>query len=429
MAQPSGRPPSCTVFVGNIPYDVTDQMLLEIFQEVGSVKSLRLVSDKDTGKPKGYGFCEYYDQATAESAVRNLNGHEISGRSLRVDFAEDHTTERKDFRERDRDRDFRERDRDRRDRDQGRGPTAPGIAPGMRPVGSTASTSASAVMAAILGAPALIGAAQDKINAVIASMPPMQLFEIMAKMKALVQQNPTAARQVLVQSPQLTRALFQVQITLGMVKPPPAGQPAAQPPGPAAAGPGPAAGAPVAGGPAAPPPQPGPVPPHALPSHQPAVVIPAGPPGAPAPHFQPPVVVPTQYPAPAPAVFGAGVVPPGAAAAVPGLLAGQQPQMVVMGPGGVPQPIIIAPSAQAPAMVVNPGAPAPVAQPPAVRPAGMQIAPAPAAPAQAALPVQQQELLNQLLRMTPKELDSLPPDQRAHAMTIIQMMRGAAAAK
>lgn len=47
----------------------------------------RLVYDRETGKPKGYGFCEYKDQETALSAMRNLNGCEISGRSLRVDNA------------------------------------------------------------------------------------------------------------------------------------------------------------------------------------------------------------------------------------------------------------------------------------------------------------------------------------------------------
>ena len=45
--------------------------------------------DKDSGKPKGYGFCEFFDRHCAESAVRNLAGHEIGGRSLRVDFAEE----------------------------------------------------------------------------------------------------------------------------------------------------------------------------------------------------------------------------------------------------------------------------------------------------------------------------------------------------
>ena len=48
-----------------------------------------MVFDKDTGKPKGYGFCEFFDVHTAESAVRNLNGHDLNGRSLRVDFADE----------------------------------------------------------------------------------------------------------------------------------------------------------------------------------------------------------------------------------------------------------------------------------------------------------------------------------------------------
>jgi len=45
------------------------------------------VYDRETGKPKGYGFCEYKDQETALSAMRNLNGYEIGGRTLRVDNA------------------------------------------------------------------------------------------------------------------------------------------------------------------------------------------------------------------------------------------------------------------------------------------------------------------------------------------------------
>lgn len=63
-------------------------MLKEIFSEAGSVINFRLVTDRETGKPKGYGFCEYADGATALSAMRNLNGYDINGRNLRVDFAD-----------------------------------------------------------------------------------------------------------------------------------------------------------------------------------------------------------------------------------------------------------------------------------------------------------------------------------------------------
>lgn len=73
--------------VGNIPYEATEEKLKDIFSEVGPVLSFKLVFDRETGKPKGYGFCEYKDQETALSAMRNLNGYEIGGRSLRVDNA------------------------------------------------------------------------------------------------------------------------------------------------------------------------------------------------------------------------------------------------------------------------------------------------------------------------------------------------------
>merc|ERR1719376_1324778 len=76
-----------SVFVGNIPYEATDEQLKSIFQQAGEVRSFRLVTDRETGKPKGYGFAEYNDKQTAMSAMRNLNGKEIFGRSLRVDHA------------------------------------------------------------------------------------------------------------------------------------------------------------------------------------------------------------------------------------------------------------------------------------------------------------------------------------------------------
>lgn len=47
--------------------------------------SCRLVTDKETGRQKGFGFCEYFDKDTAQSAIRNLGGHEVNGRHLRVD--------------------------------------------------------------------------------------------------------------------------------------------------------------------------------------------------------------------------------------------------------------------------------------------------------------------------------------------------------
>jgi len=79
---------SCSVFVGNIPYDVHEDQLREIFQTVGPVVTFRLMYDKNTRQPKGYGFCEYKDPETAYAAMRNLNNVECGGRPLRVDWAD-----------------------------------------------------------------------------------------------------------------------------------------------------------------------------------------------------------------------------------------------------------------------------------------------------------------------------------------------------
>lgn len=88
MGKGGGRPGVVPVFVGNIGFDISEDQIRDIFQEVGPVVAVRFVVAKDTGKAKGYGFVEFPDLATAESAVRNLNGRDLAGRQLRVDFAE-----------------------------------------------------------------------------------------------------------------------------------------------------------------------------------------------------------------------------------------------------------------------------------------------------------------------------------------------------
>lgn len=79
---------NCSVFVGNIPYEATEDELKAIFARVGPVVSLRLMYDKDTRQPKGFGFIEYRDIETAYSCMRNLNDVEYGGRPMRVDWAD-----------------------------------------------------------------------------------------------------------------------------------------------------------------------------------------------------------------------------------------------------------------------------------------------------------------------------------------------------
>mmetsp|Transcript_8838 Transcript_8838/g.9353 ORF Transcript_8838/g.9353 Transcript_8838/m.9353 type:complete len:250 (+) Transcript_8838:33-782(+) len=75
------------VFVGNLSYNTTAESLQEIFNKVGTVANVRIVTDRDTGRPRGFAFIEYDDAATALSAIRNLDGYDLNGRKLRVSYS------------------------------------------------------------------------------------------------------------------------------------------------------------------------------------------------------------------------------------------------------------------------------------------------------------------------------------------------------
>lgn len=134
--------------------------------------------DRESGKPKGYGFCEYKDQETALSAMRNLNGFEIGGRTLRVDNA---CTEKSRME-----------------------------------------------MAALLSGPQVENPygehcdaemAPEIISKTVASLPPEQMYELMKQMKECIQNNPNEARQMLLQNPQLAYALLQAQVVMRILDP------------------------------------------------------------------------------------------------------------------------------------------------------------------------------------------------------------------
>jgi cleavage stimulation factor subunit 2 len=74
-------------FVGNLSYNTTEESLKEVFSRVGEVINIRICTDRETGRPKGYAFIEYADAATALSAIRNLDGADFNSRKLRVSYS------------------------------------------------------------------------------------------------------------------------------------------------------------------------------------------------------------------------------------------------------------------------------------------------------------------------------------------------------
>ncbi|PPQ65972.1 hypothetical protein CVT24_011189 [Panaeolus cyanescens] len=288
--------------VGNVPYNMGEEQLIEVFKTVGQVVGFRLVFDRDTGKPKGYGFCEFADHETAASAVRNLNNTDVGGRPLRIDladsdpFLEGKTTVRGEL------------------LDGGfPGPSEP------RSRGNRHRGDPDDFLAHVPpGIPVPKGVSSlDMISETLAKMPPGQLMDVLAQMKSFVINHPEQARTLLVKHPQLSYALFQALLLNRIVDSAILERMLASSRGPAGA-PAPA----QAPAPARPP-----MPPQHVPAHYPPHMPPfppqhvsMPPPAAPTPptsamyppHMAPPAVGQSYYrpPVPAPAPVPVPAVAP-----------------------------------------------------------------------------------------------------------------------
>jgi len=75
------------IFVGNLSFQITETDLTNMFGEIGQVESVQIITDRDTGRSKGFGFVQMADDAAAEKAIAQLNGKEVGGRNLTVNEA------------------------------------------------------------------------------------------------------------------------------------------------------------------------------------------------------------------------------------------------------------------------------------------------------------------------------------------------------
>lgn len=71
------------IYVGNLPFSATETAVRDLFAQHGTVESVALITDRDTGQPRGFGFVEM-PRLDAARAIQNLNGHDMSGRPLKV---------------------------------------------------------------------------------------------------------------------------------------------------------------------------------------------------------------------------------------------------------------------------------------------------------------------------------------------------------
>jgi RNA recognition motif-containing protein len=74
------------IYVGNLPFTATQAEIEQLFARYGTVQSVNIINDRDTGRPRGFGFVEM-DDADADASISALDGHEMGGRTLRVNLA------------------------------------------------------------------------------------------------------------------------------------------------------------------------------------------------------------------------------------------------------------------------------------------------------------------------------------------------------
>lgn len=163
---------------------------------MGQVLNFRLVYDKETGRPKGFGFAEFADADAAASAVRNLNDYEIMGRKLRVDWSNDN----------------------------GSGDNAPSTQTAPPPMNAQPEPAQAQPPSTLGPLPPGVDlppnlTCPDAISRTLSTLPAPQLLDILSQMKGLVMTDPNKATELLRQAPQLAYAIFQSLLLLNLVDP------------------------------------------------------------------------------------------------------------------------------------------------------------------------------------------------------------------
>jgi len=181
---------------------LSEEQIIQIFSSVGQVLSFRLVTDSDTGRPKGFGFAEFADTDAAASAVRNLNNHQVMGRDLRVDFSNSSG-----------------KDGNTNNYGAGGGQDGAGMAvPHHIPSGAPQSGGLASLPPLPPGSELPPGiSCMDAISQTLAALPPSQLLDLLGAMKSFATNDPTHATELLRGAPQLGYAVFQALLLMGLV--------------------------------------------------------------------------------------------------------------------------------------------------------------------------------------------------------------------
>jgi len=187
------------IFVGNLAFNTTEEQLHQAFSEIGRVINVRLVTDVETGKPRGFAFVEFQDAQAALSAIRNMNDYELNGRRLRVNFSNSSHLEAL----------AGKLGMDLSSHPTQRGGAGAGGAQGQQQqqqqqqqAGASMSSGTNAVA--------------DSLKALSKA----EMYDVVAKLKEISERDPDEARRLLSSHPQLPEAILFLMSKLDMVKTP-----------------------------------------------------------------------------------------------------------------------------------------------------------------------------------------------------------------
>eukprot|EP00483_Globobulimina_turgida_P009973 UN09992 len=183
-------------FVGNLPPDATAEEMKQLCSQVGEVILFRIVYDRETGKPKGYGFCEYRDPKLVDAAVDLLHGFEHRGISLYV----------------------RRANQDRHSHNNNISMSMGNNQ--LKNSNNKNNNSNKKFMQQKKKKKASSSKRKtvDEITRVVQSFSTSEKREILSQMKLLIQQNEKGAKEILLENPQLAQALLLIQMEFNLVK-------------------------------------------------------------------------------------------------------------------------------------------------------------------------------------------------------------------
>eukprot|EP00978_Attheya_sp_CCMP212_P038670 scaffold193898_cov31-Attheya_sp.AAC.1 len=192
------------IFVGNLAFTTTEEQLHQAFSEVGRLVKVRMVSDIETGKPRGFAFVEFEDPQAALSAIRNMNDYELNGRRIRVNFSNSSHLETLAGK-------------------LGMDMTSTSTStPSSATTSTTPTTSAGGVSGGAAGGGHehnKVGGTQSVADA-IKGMSKGEMYDVVAKLKEVADRDPDEARRLLSGHPQLPEAMLHLMSQLNMIQTP-----------------------------------------------------------------------------------------------------------------------------------------------------------------------------------------------------------------